>query len=288
MPKRLITLPETANWVAFYRAMESERPDAIFRDPFARRLAGARGEQIVNDMPHGRTYAWPMIVRTAVMDEIVVRLAPALDAVLNLAAGLDARPYRLALPQALRWIEVDYPATLEYKTGVLAGATPRCVLERVPLDLADLPARRDLFAKVGTGARNVLVITEGLMAYLTPEQAGVLAEDLSAQSAFRRWTTDVASPMILRMISRAWGKQLDAGSATFQFAPEDAAAFYGAHGWRIAEYHAAVVDAARLHREFPFAWLFRFLRPSMWSDEMGRTRGPMSGVLLLENAKSPM
>jgi methyltransferase (TIGR00027 family) len=118
MPERLITLPETANWVAFYRALESERPDAIFRDPFARELAGPRGEEIVDRMPHGRSYAWPMIVRTAVMDEIVLRLAGSIDVVLNLAAGLDARPYRLALPPSLRWIDVDYPATLEYKARV--------------------------------------------------------------------------------------------------------------------------------------------------------------------------
>lgn len=37
---------DTALWVAVYRARETERPDALFRDPYARRLAGARGEQI--------------------------------------------------------------------------------------------------------------------------------------------------------------------------------------------------------------------------------------------------
>lgn len=286
MPDRLITLPETANWVAFYRALESERPDAIFRDPFARELAGKRGEEIVDQIPRGRSYAWPMIVRTAVMDEIILRLAPGLDVVLNLAAGLDARPYRLALPSGLRWIDVDYPATLEYKASILAGATPHCALERVPLDLADVPARRALFARAGGQAREVLVITEGLVAYLSEEQVGALADDLAAQPSFHRWTTDVASPMVLRMISRVWGKHMDAGSATFRFGPEDAAAFYAAHGWRLAEYHAAIINAQRLGREFPFAWLFRMLRPSMWRAEKGRTTGPMSGVLLLENAKT--
>jgi methyltransferase (TIGR00027 family) len=287
MPDRLITLPETAYWVAFYRALESERPDAIFRDPFARELAGPRGEEIVNLLPHGRSYAWPMIVRTAVMDEIILRLAAGIDLVLNLAAGLDARPYRLALPPGLRWIDVDYPATLEYKARVLAKSTPRCALERVPLDLADVAARRALFARVGAEARDVLVITEGLVTYLSPEQVGAFADDLAAQPAFHRWMTDVASPMVLRMISRVWGKHLDAGSATFRFGPEDAAAFYAAHGWRLAEYHAGIIDAQRLRREFPFAWLFRLLRPSMWRAETGRTNGPMSGVLLLENAKTP-
>ena len=41
---------DTARWVAIYRAMESERPDALFRDPYARRLAGPRGEQIVAEI----------------------------------------------------------------------------------------------------------------------------------------------------------------------------------------------------------------------------------------------
>jgi methyltransferase (TIGR00027 family) len=287
MPERLVTLPETANWVAFYRALESERPDAIFRDPFARELAGPRGEEIVDLMPHGRSYAWPMIVRTAVMDEIVLRLAGSIDVVLNLAAGLDARPYRLALPPTLRWIDVDYPATLEYKARILARATPVCSLERVPVDLADVAASRALFARVGAEAHNALVITEGLLAYLTPEQAGSLADDLAAQHTFHRWMTDVASPMVLRMISRVWGKHLDAGSAAFKFGPDDAAAFYAAHGWRVVEYHASIVDAQQLQREFPLAWLFRLLRPSLWRAEVGRTSGPMSGVLLLENAKTP-
>ncbi|HEY2739416.1 MAG TPA: class I SAM-dependent methyltransferase, partial [Thermoanaerobaculia bacterium] len=45
---------DTARWVAVYRAMETARPDAIFRDPFADRLAGERGHQILDEMKHGR------------------------------------------------------------------------------------------------------------------------------------------------------------------------------------------------------------------------------------------
>ena len=40
-----LTLPAgTARWVAVYRARESQRPDAVFHDPFAERLAGDRGK----------------------------------------------------------------------------------------------------------------------------------------------------------------------------------------------------------------------------------------------------
>ena len=98
---------DTARWVAVYRAMETERPDAIFSDPFARRLAGERGEAIVQGMPKGRQMSWPMVVRTAVMDEIIMRCITkqGVDCVLNLAAGLDARPWRLPLAPTLRWID---------------------------------------------------------------------------------------------------------------------------------------------------------------------------------------
>src|SRR5690349_9287187 len=64
-------ISDTARWVAQYRAMETERPDAIFRDPFAARLAGEHGRQIVESMPRGKQSAWAMITRTAVFDEII-------------------------------------------------------------------------------------------------------------------------------------------------------------------------------------------------------------------------
>src|SRR5256885_12074539 len=114
---------DTARWVALYRAMESERPDALFHDPYARRLAGERGERILASMKQGRTWAWPMIVRTAVMDELILRAIARdrVDTVLNLAAGLDTRPYRLPLAPAPRWIEAGFPAGIAYKQQQLAG-----------------------------------------------------------------------------------------------------------------------------------------------------------------------
>ena len=87
-------LSVTVRWVAYYRAMETERPDAIFRDPFAEQLAGDAGRTMVEEMPRGRSTAWAMIVRTAIFDELILEYVNAheADTVLNLAAGLDARP----------------------------------------------------------------------------------------------------------------------------------------------------------------------------------------------------
>src|SRR6186713_2033914 len=95
-PGSIRNVSDTALWVAMYRAQESERPDALFRDPFARRMAGERGAAILAAMPRGLAMSWPMVVRTAVMDEIVLRcVQQGCRVVLNLAAGLDARAYRL-------------------------------------------------------------------------------------------------------------------------------------------------------------------------------------------------
>src|ERR671920_18442 len=148
-------ISDTARWVAVYRAMETERADAIFRDPYARRLAGAKGEEIVGTMKRGRQMAWAMIVRTKVFDEIILeRVRTGTDLVVNLAAGLDARPWRLALPSTLRWVDVDLPEILRYKTDTLAGETPVCRYEAVPTDLTDEAARTALFARLGTEGRS--------------------------------------------------------------------------------------------------------------------------------------
>src|SRR5438309_11353673 len=111
MTAPLTHISDTARWVAVYRAMETERPDAIFKDPFARRLAGAQGEAIVQALPHGRTWAWPMIVRTAVFDEMILRTvgADGVGTVLNLAAGLVTRPCSLTLRSGVRRLDAVMP-----------------------------------------------------------------------------------------------------------------------------------------------------------------------------------
>src|SRR5215467_7292193 len=139
----LRNISDTALWVASYRARESERGDALFHDPFARKLAGARGEQIARELEQGQRYEWPYVSRTLRFDQVISeQVKQGADMVINLAAGLDTRPYRMDLPASLQWVEVDLPAMIDYKEEILAGEKPRCALERVRLDLSDVSARR--------------------------------------------------------------------------------------------------------------------------------------------------
>jgi methyltransferase (TIGR00027 family) len=275
-------ISDTARWVAVYRAMETERPDAIFRDPFARRLAGDQGEAIVNQMKRGRAMAWAMIVRTAVFDEIILGTIAReqVDLVLNLAAGLDARAWRLPLPPALHWVDVDLPAILDYKTTMLRDETPACRYDAIVADLTDAAARRALFARVGADATRTLIVTEGLLIYLTATQVADLARDLAAMPSSRWWLIDLASPWLLKKIARFWGRAMKA-SAPFQFAPQEGTAFFAPFGWREHSFRSSILEAQRLGREMPGMWLWRFIgklsSPSK-QDEYRR----MSGFPLLE------
>jgi methyltransferase (TIGR00027 family) len=266
-----------------YRAMESERPDAIFHDPYARRLAGSQGEEILAGMPQGRRWAWPMIIRTAVMDEIIMRLVKEerVDTVLNLAAGLDARPYRLDLPRELRWIDVDLEGILSYKETALAGDQPRCRVEFVRADLTDHVARRTLFQRVGAQAKHALVIAEGLLVYLKPEDVTSLATDLAEQPAFRWWLIDLGSPALLQFLRRTWGNQLRSGNAPMLFAPAEGTAFFAPAGWEEAEYRPILDEAFRLQRAPRMAWLWRLL--ALFASKKRRNEFKrFSGVVLLK------
>ncbi|MDQ6887605.1 MAG: SAM-dependent methyltransferase [Gemmatimonadota bacterium] len=279
---RIESISDTARWVAVYRAMENDRPDAHFRDPFARRLAGERGEQIMRAMPWGKWMAWAMIVRTAVFDEMILtQIRAGVDTVLNLAAGLDTRAYRLPLPPTLRWVDVDLPAMIEYKREQLAGERPACQLESVALDLADASGRRALFQRVGAQGARVLVVSEGLLIYLPRQEVETLAGDLHAQPTFSHWLSDLASPLLLQWMQKRMRQALAEGKAAFQFAPAEGPAFFEPFCWKLAEARWSLEEARRLHREMPAAWLMRLLSYLRGAKE--REAGKrMSSIILLE------
>ncbi len=260
---KITHISDTALWVAVYRAMETKRKDALFHDPYAELLAGKRGKQIVKNLKDGKASAWSMIVRTVVLDEFVYKVIKedGVDTVVNLAAGLDTRPYRLELPPSLRWIEVDLPDILTYKEQKLADAKPRCSLERVRLDLTDPAARKKFFERINRDSKRVLVITEGLLVYLTQEDVATLASDLYSQPNFRWWIMDLLSPVLLDWLKKRSFKQFTEGNVKMHFAPDGGADFFKPFGWKADDLRSVAKEARRLKREMPRAWLYRLMSP---------------------------
>jgi methyltransferase (TIGR00027 family) len=276
-------ISDTARWAAYFRAQETERPDALFRDPYAQRLAGQHGADIANTLPEGNKHAWAWVARTYLFDQFIAQeLQQGVDLVVNLAAGLDARPYRMKLPASLQWIEVDLPEILTYKEEILASEKPTCALERLRLDLSDGNARRTLFAELNRRASKILVITEGLLIYLSAEEVAALARDLAAGAHFQRWIMDLTSPGLLKMMQKTTGKELSQVGAPFKFAPAQGPAFFAPHGWEAMEVKSLLKTATEFKRP-PF-----FLRLLGHLPEQKRPAGnrPWSGVCLFNRGSN--
>jgi methyltransferase (TIGR00027 family) len=270
-------ISDTARWVAVYRARESERPDAVFRDPYARALAGERGEQIAQSMSFAEQSAWAFIARTYAFDQMIAKaVGGGADLVVNLAAGLDARPYRMALPATLRWVEVDLPEILDYKSEVLASAVPQCALERIALDLSNPDARRGLFDRLGRTASRALVVSEGLLIYLMAAEVCALGEDLARPPSFATWIVDIASPALLKMMQERIGAVMSAAGAPYVFAPPEGPAFFERCGWNPAEVKSMLKTAHHLKR-LPF--MLRMFAMTESAEAQGDR--PWSGVVAL-------
>ena len=190
-PAEIAHVSDTALMTAACRAMETARPDGLTSDPFAARLAGERGMAIARQIPDFDRMCFGMGVRTRFLDGLVVETIAEQDigTVLNLGAGLDTRPWRLQLPAALRWIEVDLAPMLAYKTNLMADAQPHCLLECIAADVTDPDMRDAVFAAAGDAP--VLLITEGLLMYLPAEAVDSLA---AQPGSARHWLMDITSP----------------------------------------------------------------------------------------------
>jgi len=273
-------ISDTAKWVAVFRAEESERPDAIFRDPFARQLAGEKGEQIANAIEFSKKNSWSFVARTFSFDEFIRKhVEQGFDMVINLAAGLDTRPYRMELPASLKWVEVDLPGIMNYKETILALEKPKCLLEKIQLDLSDRKARTELFKQLGNKSKKALIVSEGLIGYLDEEEAGALAQGLSSQKSFRRWVFDLMSPGLLELATKEMGSFLKEANAPLKFAPEEGEGFFLRYGWKNLESKSLLKTAATLNR------LNEEMMTFASYPEPGGPKGsfPWTGVCLFEN-----
>jgi methyltransferase (TIGR00027 family) len=277
-------ISDTARWVAVHRARESARPDALFHDPLALKLAGIEGEAIHYAMRRrGRMPDWPIVMRTIALDADVLRaVADGVDMVIDLAAGLDARPYRLPLPSSLTWVDVDLPDITEYKNKILAEEKPNCKVERIVADLSDPTVRRALFAQLGARAKKALIITEGLLVYLTEEQVSGLATDLAAIPTFTYWTLEMCSAALLPRLQRTVGKRLAAAGMPFRWGSAEGPDYFRRFGWKAIEVRSMFREAGKHKRlNFPMNLFWYLPTPNPeWKQ-------PWAGVCLFERSPSP-
>lgn len=165
---------------------------------------------------------------------------------------------------------------IDYKESILAGEKPHCALERVRLDLADVPARRELFGELGKRARKALVLSEGLLAYLSEDEVLALGRDLAEQTSFRDWAVDLGSPGLLEMLQKNL-KQLSEAGSPLKFGPAEGPEFFVPSGWKPVEVYSVMKTAAQIKRLPFFMRLF-----ALFPESNGRQgKRPWGGVVRL-------
>jgi methyltransferase (TIGR00027 family) len=196
----------TALGVAAARAAETESENPLIKDPFARVFVDAAGEGMWSLYSNPKLLAKAlelepdvrnriqlmidfMATRTAFFDEFFLDAADSgIRQVVILAAGLDARTWRLPWPDGTVVYELDQPKVLEFKSNTLRehGANPAAQLVNVPIDLReDWP--KALREAGFDPSRPAVWSAEGLVRYLPAPAQDLLFERIHSLSAQGSW-----------------------------------------------------------------------------------------------------
>ncbi|MFE9404283.1 class I SAM-dependent methyltransferase [Streptomyces sp. NPDC006530] len=236
----------TAVGVARVRALETERKDALFRDPLAQAFAAAGGlwpsSPHVSDDEGARrrrlAVSFSIVIRTRFLDDLLRQAcASGVRQVVLLGAGMDSRAFRMDWPEGTRLFEVDTAAPLDFKAAVLRqeGAVARC--ERIPVavDLReDWPAA--LAAAGHDPALPTVWIAEGLLIYLPEDAVELLLARTSAQSAPGSW---MGLTLGSRGVVERFGADAAPGTAASMWIsemPDDPVGWLAGHGWQADSY----------------------------------------------------
>jgi methyltransferase (TIGR00027 family) len=232
----------TSRWVAASRALETESADPLYRDPFARALAGDAGIEMLYTMRVVGGLAGFMgpdpylTIRTKFLDDALIAAVRdrGLDQVVVLAAGMDARAFRLEWPHPVTLFEIDREDVFEHKEQVLSSLDARASCDRriVRQDLAR-PWKASLIGAGFDPGRPAAFLTEGLIYYLEPGEVVSLFDTLRQIAAAGSWLgLDAVSPEVLTspFMANYLDKLRELG-CPWKFGVSDPEAFLTSHGW---------------------------------------------------------
>jgi methyltransferase (TIGR00027 family) len=263
MTEKISTIHDTAAWAVAGRFHETCRQDALFRDPWA--------ERWIADLPQWALRPNPIVVaRTHLMDCCVYQaVSEGVSTIINLAAGFDMRPYRMELPEHLRWIELDFAEVFEQKNTAISEthAVPSCLVQQHEMDIRQGDVLGAFLEEEVKGV-SALVITEGLLIYLTQSEVDGLCQTLGAIPNLD-WVVDFAGKLQLQELQQKFNPRLP--SSPMQFAPPVGLEYFAKFGWKCRLY-ASFLDAVwKLKRDRSLRQqVLQALKPYMSSQRRAR------------------
>ncbi len=230
------------------RSEESLRPDRLFEDPFAAILSGDAGRAALAAYRAAVGPSIPIIeVRTRFFDEALLRASAAgVRQFVILAAGMDARAYRLPWAEKTRVFEIDQREVIAHKERALHGVAARCERISIASNLAD-DWPRALAASGHDAHAPTCWLVEGLLQYLEAGMVEGLFARINALSApGSRLLYDVVGRTLLTapMLGLVLRYMSELG-APWIFGTDHPASLVEGDGWR-----AAPIDPARIGSEW--------------------------------------
>ncbi|WP_250123447.1 SAM-dependent methyltransferase [Chroococcidiopsis sp. CCMEE 29] len=190
----------TAKVMAAARAIETQRPDALFIDPFAEQLAGADAIQaaiprLEEYEKRGRPFS---SVRTRFFDDFLMNCSHDVRQVVLLGAGMDTRAFRLNWKAGTHIYEIDHSDVLHYKESVLAGIHPHCTRHSICADLKESRWSQLLLEQGYQSSEPSIWLLEGFLYYLNSTEVHNLLTKLKNMTILGSWFgTDVINSVVL-------------------------------------------------------------------------------------------
>ncbi|KAJ8613423.1 hypothetical protein CTAYLR_002292 [Chrysophaeum taylorii] len=250
----------TAFGVAYERAVESARDDALFVDPYASLLAGKQGNEFSTTFGHldDPSKLWPRFHKdwTAVRTHFIDRRLEAFEGrqVVNLGAGFDTRPFRLDMPSDSVVWEVDRAEVnaVRHKFFELLGAKPTCRVVSVDLDFA----LDDLALQDFDTSRPTCWVAEGLLPWLDPQIQIKLIRELTSLST-------PGSVVVLNFLDDSDGTSVrESGLDLHSFETADVTNLLATLGWTVIRAHhfgGAELHFGRFRDGYPECRLYSFV-----------------------------
>lgn len=242
----------TAQWTAAARALETEREDRLFADPYARTVADEIGFELLERYAGAGTVPF-LAIRTTYLDRAIVKAVEerGIRQVVFLAAGMDTRFFRLPWPDGVTVYELDRPALLEAKAKMLADEPLPAGRTRitVPVDLTQ-DWTGPLKEAGWKSDEPVLWVVEGLLFFLPEPAVRTLISTLSAHAAPGSVLLgDVISRAALENpLSRPFLNALREDGNPWLFGTEEPEALLAACGWDVTEVKQPGEDGADFDR----------------------------------------
>jgi methyltransferase (TIGR00027 family) len=244
---RLTAVERTALLTAALRAAETRRPDRLYADPYAAAFAGDLGPELLGEVravtfPANAERTLPSTpdynaIRTRFFDDLLTEAArePGMRQVVIAPAGMDSRAFRLPWPDGVRLFEVDRPAVLAEKHGVLGTAKSTVDRTAVAVDMRSPTWTRELLDAGYDPTAPSTWLVEGLLYYIPePDVHAILRAVRDVTAPGSRVIADIVNADALTLPNmRGLLEVFASWNCPWLFGTDDPEGLFAEHGFAV-------------------------------------------------------